>query len=136
MTYQQTLILIKPHAVKEGWTNAIFNRYREERLIIGDMHVLSMTPVQAAEFYRDHEARPYFPGLVEAMCEGPIVAMVWVGDDAITRVRALHGATNPDNAAPGTLRADFKGPGGPRNTVHGSDTPEAVKRECAIIFGE
>lgn len=91
---------------------------------------------QVRGLYQEHEGKFFYPSLILAMTSGPSHILVLEGEDAIDRVRALNGDTNPDKAAPGTIRHDFKSGGGPFNTVHASDSPEAVEREFAIIFGD
>jgi nucleoside-diphosphate kinase len=98
MAFERTLVLVKPHAVAERWTNQIFERYLEAGLTFGDMQVLTLKREEAAAFYAEHEGKDFFDGLLDAMCAGPIVAMIWVGEDAIQQVRDLNGATNPEKA--------------------------------------
>ena len=135
MALERTLVLIKPHAVAERWANPIYQRYVEAGLMLADMQALTLTRDEAAAFYAEHEGKDFFDRLLDAMCSGPTVTLIWLGDNAIEWVRELNGETNPDKAEPGTIRHDFKGSGGPFNTVHGSDSTEAVFRETSIIFG-
>ena len=93
MAFERTLVLVKPHAVAERWTNPIFQRYLEAGLKFGDMQVLTLTRDEASAFYAEHEGKDFFEGLLDAMCAGPIVAMIWVGDNVIQQVRDLNGAT-------------------------------------------
>jgi len=136
MAIERTLVLIKPHAVLERWTDLIYLRYLKAGLTIDNIQVLTLSEEEAAAFYGEHIGKEFFDGLISAMCQGPVVAMIWVGGNAIEQVRHLNGATNPDLALPGTIRYDFRGSGGPFNTVHGSDSPAAVAREALIIFGD
>lgn len=89
---------------------------------------------QVKVFYGEHAGKFYFPALVLAMTSGPSIAMVLQGEDAVARVRELNGATDPSKAAPGTIRHVFRSAGGPFNTVHGSDSVEAARREMRILF--
>tara|TARA_B100000508_G_scaffold24977_1_gene18051 strand:- start:743 stop:1159 length:417 start_codon:yes stop_codon:yes gene_type:complete len=129
-----TLALIKPHAVQAGWTADIVNRYKSAGLKVCGTNPFTFSRAQAESFYVEHKGKPFFPGLIDAMCEGQTVAIILEGEDAVARVRDLNGATNPAKAKSGTIRADFKGEGGPYNTVHGSDSPEAAFREITLVF--
>lgn len=96
-----------------------------------------MTEDLAKEFYREHEGQPYFPELIAHMISGPIIALEIHGEDILGRVRKLHGATNPLEAAEGTIRKLYGEPvRGPKNAVHGSDSSENAERELALIFGK
>jgi len=131
---EETLVLIKPHAVAAGWTNGIYQRYRTMGATIEQMHIFTFTSGEVAEFYAEHVGREYFPALATAMCEGPTLALLLRASNGIAKVRELHGVTEPSRALPGTIRYDFRGKGGPYNTVHASDSPEAVRRESRFIF--
>jgi nucleoside-diphosphate kinase len=131
---QQTLVLIKPDGVMKGVIKEIRQRYTDVGLTVVKERALYMQEHGVRDFYKEHQGRFYFEGLILSMIGGPTVAMLLEGEDAIAVVRRLNGATNPEKAEPGTIRHDFKSAGGPFNIVHGSDSPEAVERESAIVF--
>jgi len=99
------------------------------------MRLLWVSPEQAADHYAEHSEKPFYPGLVEFITSGPVVAMVVEGDSAVSTVRGMMGATNPLDSAPGTIRGDFALEIG-ENIVHGSDSPANGEREIAIYFSE
>lgn len=134
---ERTFVMVKPHAVEWGFVPQIVDRYLREGFSIVGVQVLPLKKEWAEEFYKEHQGRDYFDGLISSMCQGHVVALILEGQDAISRIRLIHGATNPEKAAPGTIRhhfKDVKGRGGPYNTVHASDSPEAVIREIGLIF--
>lgn len=133
MPTERTLVLIKPDALESGWADDIKKRYRGEGLSIVESNLIDMSKACAREFYREHEGKRYYAGLYLAMSSGPSVALILEGDDAIVRVRAVNGATDPAKAEPGTIRHDFRSAGGPFNTVHASDSEESVRREIAVL---
>jgi len=126
--------MIKPDAVARGLVGRIVARFEEVGLEIERLELGLVTPEQAAANYAEHEGKPFYAGLVEYITSGPVVKMVLVGPDAVPVVRKLMGATNPKDAAPGTIRGDF-GLTLDANIVHGSDSPESAEREIAIFFG-
>lgn len=132
---EQTLVLIKPDGVMKGVTEAIIQRYLDEGLSVVKRRNLTMKAPLAKHFYHEHEGKFYFEGLVLAMISGPLVAVLLRGKNAIEVVRKLNGATDPAKAESGTIRHDFRSAGGPFNTVHGSDSPEAYRYESVLIFG-
>ncbi len=132
---EQTIVLIKPDGVMMGAVEEIKQRYLNAGLTIVQEKALVMRELQARDFYREHESKPFFFGLVLAMTSGPSVALLLEGENAIRAVRDLNGAFVPREAKPGTIRHDFQSAGGPFNTVHGSDSSGAAKREMEIIFG-
>ncbi|HRA04510.1 MAG TPA: nucleoside-diphosphate kinase [Arachnia sp.] len=132
---EQTFIIIKPDAVAAGHVGAIVSRYEEAGLRLAAMEFRRIDPDFADRHYAEHVEREYYPPLREFMTEGPLIAMVVAGDDAVARVRALHGATDPAKAEPGTVRADFA-ESTRRNAVHASDSPESAAHEIALWFGE
>lgn len=136
MALERTLVLMKPDAVMKGPAviSAIDEYYDDVELRIVRNRTLKMTEAQAREFYKEHEGKFYFEALILTMTSGPIIAEILEGEDAIAVARRVNGATNPDKAAPGTIRGDFKSGGGTWNMVHSSDSPEAVVRETAIVF--
>ena len=138
-----TLVLIKPHLLyKPEWGDErhniiidIINRYAESGLFLRTIKIFSYTEEMIKQFYEEHIGKPFFPELLEEMTSGECVAMIWAGEDAVQRVRKINGATNPAIAEEGTIRHKY-GIGGPKNAVHGSDSPESAKREINIIFGK
>lgn len=130
---EQTLVLIKPDAVYSGWARKITDRYAAANLRFVEEHQIQMSRNQAARFYAEHRGKFFFKALVLAMSSGEVNAIILEGDEAISRVRELNGATNPDNAQPGTIRHDFKSAGGVFNTVHGSANAADAEREIELI---
>ena len=130
---QKTYLMIKPDAVARRLVGAIVSRIEAVGLTIERMELGMVTPEQAAANYAEHEGKPFYEGLVAYVTSGPVVKMVVSGPDAVVVVRKLMGATNPKEAAPGTIRGDF-GLSLDANIVHGSDSPESAEREIAIFF--
>ncbi|MBU6490553.1 nucleoside-diphosphate kinase [Patescibacteria group bacterium] len=132
--FESTVVLIKPDGVLMGVGERIIERYLMSKLGLHKRRDIYFSLRQAETFYGEHAGRFYFPGLVLAMTSGPSIAMVLQGENAVARVRELNGATNPSKAVPGTIRHDFRSAGGPFNTVHGSDSVEAARREMDVVF--
>lgn len=133
MAIERTLSLIKPDATRRNLTGAINDRFEKGGLRIVAQKRLQLTRAQAEAFYGVHKARPFFNDLCNFMISGPIVAQVLEGENAVARNRELMGATNPANAAPGTIRKDFA-ESIEANSVHGSDAPETAAQEIAFFF--
>lgn len=133
MPTERTLSIIKPDATRRNLTGKINAKFEEAGLTIAATKRLHLTKAQAEAFYAVHAARPFFNDLVTFMISGPVVAQVLVGDNAIARNRDIMGATNPANAAAGTIRAEFA-ESIEANSVHGSDSPEAAANEIAFFF--
>ena len=133
MAIQRTLSIIKPDAVKKGVIGPIVARFESEGLRIAAMRKIWMSVREAEGFYAVHRGRPFFGELTEFMSSGPCVVMVLEGDDAILRNREIMGATNPANAAEGTLRKLYASSIG-ENAVHGSDAPETAAFEIGWFF--
>jgi len=131
---ERTLAIIKPDAVAAGHAGEILTAVERAGMRILAMQMLRLSSAQARGFYSVHREKPFFPTLVDFMTSGPIVAMVLEGENVIARWRELMGATNPAQAAPGTLRARF-GTDVTRNAVHGSDAPQTAAAEMAYMFG-
>jgi nucleoside-diphosphate kinase len=132
---QKTLVLVKPDAVTRGLIGNILNRFENRGLAIKGMKLIQMDAGLAGQLYSPHEGKPFYNDLVEYMTSGPIVCLCLEGVNAIPIVRTMMGATNPKEAAPGTIRGDFA----QRmdcNCVHGSDSPESASRELPIFFGD
>ena len=130
---ERTLILIKPDAMQRDYTGQIIARFQENGLKLCALKMLHMDRSLARRHYGVHADKPFFDSLVEYITSGPIVAMVFSGDSAITRAREIMGATDPAKAAAGTIRADF-GESIERNAVHGSDAPETALKEIELFF--
>jgi nucleoside-diphosphate kinase len=133
MGLERTLSIVKPDAVARNIIGEIYSRYEKGGLTIIAARMLRLTVEQAGGFYAEHEGKPFFDDLVAYMTSGPVVVQVLEGDDAIARNRELMGATNPKEAAPGTIRADFA-ESVEANAVHGSDSPESAEREIRYFF--
>lgn len=133
MATQRTLSIIKPDATRRSLTGAINDRFEKAGLRIVAQKRLQLSRAQAEGFYAVHRERPFFASLVEFMTSGPVVVQVLEGEDAIAKNREVMGATNPANAAPGTIRKDFA-ESIEANSVHGSDAPETAATEIAYFF--
>ncbi|HEB59332.1 MAG TPA: nucleoside-diphosphate kinase [Gammaproteobacteria bacterium] len=133
MATERTLSIIKPDAVAKNVIGEIIARFEKAGLRVVAARMLHLTAEQAGEFYAVHRERPFFGELVEYMTSGPIFVQVLEGDNAIARNREVMGATNPQEAAPGTIRADFA-TDITENAVHGSDAPETAAAEIAFFF--
>lgn len=131
---QKTYTMIKPDAVARGLVGKIVTRLEEVGLKIERMELGVVTAEQAAANYVEHQGKPFYDGLVDYITSGPVVKMVVSGENAVSVCRKLMGATNPADAAPGTIRGDF-GLVMDANIIHGSDSPESAEREIAIFFG-
>ncbi|MBS4012220.1 MAG: nucleoside-diphosphate kinase [Bacteroidetes bacterium] len=128
-----TLALIKPNAVKSGYTAPILAKIHEAGFRISAMKFVQLTVAQAEIFYSTHKGQPFYDGLLEFMTSGPIVAAIIEKENAVEEYRKILGNTDPRKAAPGTLRHLF-GTQLPANAVHGSDSDEAAIRECSFFF--
>lgn len=131
----RTLILIKPDAFARALSGEIVARFERKGLRIAALQHMTLSRELAEEHYAEHAERPFFGELVDFITSGPLVAMVLEGQDAVRAARQAIGATDPLEAAPGTIRGDFALETG-RNMVHGSDAPESAAREIALFFGE
>lgn len=133
MAVEQTLSIIKPDAVGSNNIGEILSRFEKAGLKIVASRMLFLSNEQAKAFYNVHAARPFFEELVAFMTAGPVLISVLEGEDAIAKNRELMGATDPKDAAPGTIRADFAKTID-KNAVHGSDSSETAKQEVAFFF--
>ncbi len=129
----RTLILVKPDAFARSLTGEIIARFERKGLRIVALRHMTVTVEVAERHYAEHAEKPFFGELVEFITSGPIVAMVLEGTDAVRAARQTIGATNPLEAAPGSIRGDFAIEMG-QNMVHGSDSPESAAREAALFF--
>ncbi|MCA9981226.1 MAG: nucleoside-diphosphate kinase [Anaerolineales bacterium] len=132
---EKTLILVKPDGVQRGLVGEIVGRFERRGLKLVGMKFMQMSQELAEEHYGVHKGRPFYNALVDYITSGPIVAMVWEGNNAIAAARATIGATNPVEANAGTIRGDLGMEIG-RNLVHGSDSPENGVKEASIFFSE
>ena len=135
MTIQRTLSIIKPDATSKNIIGKIIDRFEENGLKVIAGKLIHMDQAKAAGFYAEHEGRPFFPNLVEYMTSAPVFVQVLEGDNAVLKNRELMGATNPSEAEPGTIRADFA-ESIDANAVHGSDSPESATRDISYFFNE
>lgn len=133
MTVQHTLSIIKPDATKRNLTGAINQRFEENGLRIVAQKRLQLTEAQAKAFYAVHAERPFYNDLVNFMISGPVVAQVLEGENAVAKNREIMGATNPAEAAEGTIRKDFA-ESIEANSVHGSDSEENAANEISFFF--
>ena len=133
MALERTFSIIKPDATARNLTGAINAKFEAAGLRIVAQKRIHMTKAQAGKFYEVHKARPFYDELCEFMSSGPVVVQVLEGENAITKNREIMGATNPADAAPGTIRAEFAQSVG-ENSVHGSDAPETAAQEIAYFF--
>ena len=129
----RTLILVKPDAFARGLTGEIIARFERKGLRIAALEYRRLDRPIAERHYAEHEGKPFFGELVEFITSGPLVAMVLEGHEAVTAARQVIGATNPLEAAPGSIRGDFALEIG-QNMVHGSDSPESAQREAELFF--
>ena len=132
---ERTLVLLKPDVLQRGIAGRVISRLEDRGLKIVGMKVLKMDMALARVHYQDHVDKPFFPGMAGFMTSSPIVAMAIEGPNAVEVVRATVGATDPQKAAPGTIRADMALDIG-RNLVHGSDSPQAAERELGVFFAD
>jgi nucleoside-diphosphate kinase len=130
---ERTLVLVKPDGVRRGLVGAILTRLEQKGLKIVAAKTLQITPEAAQRHYAEHEGKPFYPGLIQHITSGPVVALALEGRSAISVVRLLTGATNPQTAAPGTIRGDWA-LGITPNLVHASDSPTSAARELALYF--
>ncbi|OWZ20159.1 Nucleoside diphosphate kinase B [Phytophthora megakarya] len=130
---ERTFIAIKPDGVQRGLISEVIARFEKKGYKLVALKMMTATEERAKNHYADLSARPFFPGLVKYFSSGPIVCMVWEGTDVILTGRKILGATNPNQAAPGTLRGDNCISTG-RNLVHGSDGPDSAKHEINMWF--
>lgn len=135
MAVERTLVIVKPDGVQRGLVGEIVGRLERRGLKIVAMRLRQVERELAERHYGEHRGKPFYAGLVDYITSSPVVTMVLEGPNAVATVRATMGATNPANAAPGTIRADLALEIG-RNLIHGSDSPESAEREVGIFFGD
>lgn len=130
---EKSFIMVKPDGVHRGLISEIIKRFEDKGYKLVAIKILVPSKELAAQHYAEHEGKPFYPGLVDFLSSGAVVAMVWEGKDVIKYGRTLIGATNPLSAAPGTIRGDFGLDIG-RNIIHGSDSVESSQKEISIWF--
>ena len=135
MAAESTLVLIKPDAVERKLAGEILARFEQRGLELRAAKLLTVDRELAEEHYAEHKEKPFFGELVEFITSAPTLALALEGESAISVVRTTMGATNPTDAAPGTIRGDLA-LAMPNNLVHGSDSPESARREIALWFGD
>lgn len=135
MAIERTLSIIKPDAVAKDLIGTIYSRFEKAGLKIIAARMMKLSRAEAESFYAEHKERHFFKELVEFMTSGPVMVQVLEGENAAAKNRELMGATDPNEAAKGTIRSDFAESIG-RNAVHGSDTIEAAGKEIAFFFPE
>ncbi len=133
MSVERTLSIVKPDAVGKNVIGEIYSRFEKNGLRIVAAKMLRLDDEMAGGFYAEHKERPFFPALIEFMTSGPVCVQVLEGEGAVAKNRELMGATNPQEADAGTIRADFA-ESIDANAVHGSDSPESAAREIAYFF--
>ena len=133
MAIERTFSIVKPDAVAKNVIGKIYDRFESAGLRIVASKMLHLTREQAGEFYAVHKERPFYNDLIDFMTSGPVMVQVLEGENAIAKNREVMGATNPQDAAPGTIRADFAQTVD-ENAVHGSDAPETAAVEMAFFF--
>ena len=130
---ERTLIIVKPDGVERGLIGDLLHRFEQRGLTIAGLKLMRIAPELAARHYAEHQGKPFYESLVAFITSSPVVVGVVEGPGAIAMVRAMMGATNPANAAPGTMRGDFA-TSLSNNVIHGSDGPEAAQREVSLFF--
>lgn len=134
MAVEHTYVMIKPDGVARGLVGEVISRFERKGLTLEKMRMLTIDEDLAGRHYAEHTDKPFFGELVDFITSGPVVAMEWSGESAVTVARTLMGVTNPVEAAPGTIRGDY-GLVITNNIVHGSDSVESAQRELGIFFG-
>jgi nucleoside-diphosphate kinase len=134
MSHENTFIMVKPDGVQRGLIGEIISRFERKGLSLERIRKLDIVEDLARRHYAEHVDKPFFPELLEFITSGAVVAMEWSGESAVSVSRTTMGATDPKQAAPGTIRGDL-GLVVTHNLVHGSDSVESAKRELEIFFG-
>ncbi|MCA9789289.1 MAG: nucleoside-diphosphate kinase [Cyanobacteria bacterium HKST-UBA06] len=130
---EQTFVALKPDAVQRGLIGTIISRFEQKGFKLVGLKLMQIPASLAEQHYGEHADKPFFKGLVDFITSGPVVAMVWEGQNVVATVRTMMGATNPKDSAPGTIRGDFAVDLG-RNIIHGSDGVDSAKREIGLFF--
>jgi len=132
---EKTFIMVKPDGVQRGLVGEIVNRFEQKGFKLVSAKLMQVSNELAEEHYGEHKERPFFGELVEFITSGPVFAMVWEGEEVIKTSRNMIGATNPQEATPGSIRGDYALTVG-KNIIHGSDSPESAEREINLWFNE
>lgn len=132
---EKTFLMVKPDGVQRNLIGEIVNRFERKGFQLVGAKLMSIPQQLAETHYGEHKERPFFGELVDFITSGPVFAMVWEGENVIATARGMMGATNPKDAAPGTIRGDFAVTVG-KNVIHGSDSPESAEREISLFFKE
>lgn len=135
MALERTFVMVKPDGVQRGLVGEIIRRLERRGLKLIALKMLRLDEELAKLQYAEHRGKPFFEGLISYVTAGPAVCMVWEGEAAVSQVRTLMGKTNPQEAAPGTIRGDLAQQTG-RNVIHGSDSLASAEQEIALIFSE
>ena len=130
---ERTFLAIKPDGVQRGLVGDVIQRFERKGYKLVGMKLMQVSRETAENHYGEHKGKPFFEGLVGYITSAPIVAMAWEGNNVVAAARQIVGATNPQNAAPGTIRGDFAVDIG-RNIIHGSDSVASAERELGIFF--
>ena len=133
MAIERTLSIIKPDATSRNLIGKIISRFEDNNLKVVAAKLIQLDQAKAGGFYAEHDGKPFFKNLIEYMTSAPVLVQVLEGESAIAKNRELMGATNPQDAAPGTIRADFATKL-EENVVHGSDSEESAERELSLFF--
>jgi nucleoside-diphosphate kinase len=131
---QQTFVMVKPDGVARGLVGEVIRRIEDKGFELREMRLFTIDEPLAKQHYAEHSEKPFFLELVDFITSGPVVAMIVEGSDAVAGMRQIMGATNPLDAAPGSIRGDFATVI-TENIVHGSDSPESAEREINLFFG-
>lgn len=132
---ERTFLAVKPDGVQRKLVGEIISRFESKGFTLVGLKLVKVSRSLAEQHYAEHKEKPFFPGLVEFITSGPVVAMVWEGKGVVASARKIIGATNPLNSEPGTIRGDFGVDVG-RNIIHGSDAVETAQREISLWFKE
>lgn len=132
---ERTYVMVKPDAVQRNLIGEIISRFEKKGFKLVAMKLMQLDEAKARAHYAEHVEKPFFPGLMEYITSGPVVAMVWEGKDVVLEARKMMGKTKPVEAAPGTIRGDYGIEVG-RNVIHGADSVENAQREMKIYFNE
>ena len=132
---EKTFIMVKPDGVQRGLIGEIVNRFEQKGFTLAGAKLMQIPSELAQEHYGEHKERPFFGELVDFITSGPVFAMVWEGENVISTSRLMIGATNPQEATPGSIRGDYAVTVG-KNIIHGSDSSESAEREINLFFNE
>ena len=133
ISVERTYLMVKPDAVQRGLMGEIVSRFEKKGLKLVAMKFMVIPKATAETHYGEHKGKKFYDSLISYITSGPVLAMVWEGEDAVTVCRNMMGKTNPKESAPGTIRGDYGMQTG-MNIIHGSDSPESAEREIKIFF--